>query len=270
MSKEFYLKIVELFSFSDFLLCPMRFLFIIILNKKEKRSFGMTNNQEIDKNFSGRLNILRAGVLGANDGIISIAGVVIGVASATESVWIIFLSGLAAVFAGVFSMAGGEYVSVSTQKDTEKAAVARERVLLTKNPEIARQSLYAAYIQNGECETSAQLLTNRAFLKNPLKALVEEKYGLEVEEFTNPWHAAISSFIAFAVGAIFPMLTIVFLPASYRIPATVIVVALALLGTGYTSAKLGKAPIKNAMIRNLVIGLLTRTVTYLVGQLFVI
>ena len=190
----------------------------------------MTNNQEIDKNFSGRLNILRAGVLGANDGIISIAGVVIGVASATESVWIIFLSGLAAVFAGAFSMAGGEYVSVSTQKDTEKAAVARERVLLTKNPEIARQSLYAAYIQNGECETSAQLLTNRAFLKNPLKALVEEKYGLEVEEFTNPWHAAISSFIAFAVGAIFPMLTMVFLPASYRIPATVIVVALALLG----------------------------------------
>lgn len=230
----------------------------------------MTNNQEIDKNFSGRLNILRAGVLGANDGIISIAGVVIGVASATESVWIIFLSGLAAVFAGAFSMAGGEYVSVSTQKDTEKAAVARERVLLTKNPEIARQSLYAAYIQNGECETSAQLLTNRAFLKNPLKALVEEKYGLEVEEFTNPWHAAISSFIAFAVGGIFPMLTIVFLPASYRIPATVIVVALALLGTGYTSAKLGKAPIKNAMIRNLVIGLLTMTVTYLVGQLFVI
>ena len=270
MSKEFYLKIVKLFSFSDFLLCPMRFLFIIILNKKEKRSFGMTNNQEIDKNFSGRLNILRAGVLGANDGIISIAGVVIGVASATESVWIIFLSGLAAVFAGAFSMAGGEYVSVSTQKDTEKAAVSRERVLLTKNPEIARQSLYAAYIQNGECETSAQLLTNRAFLKNPLKALVEEKYGLEVEEFTNPWHAAISSFIAFAVGAIFPMLTIVFLPASYRILATVIVVALALLGTGYTSAKLGKAPIKNAMIRNLVIGLLTMTVTYLVGQLFVI
>ena len=102
----------------------MRFLFIIILNKKEKRSFRMTNNQEIDKNFSGRLNILRAGVLGANDGIISIAGVVIGVASATESVWIIFLSGLAAVFAGAFSMAGGEYVSVSTQKDTEKAAVA--------------------------------------------------------------------------------------------------------------------------------------------------
>lgn len=204
----------------------------------------MMREQEIDKNFSGRLNILRAGVLGANDGIISIAGVVIGVASATESIWIIFLSGLAAVFAGAFSMAGGEYVSVSTQKDTEEAAVVKERDLLMKNPDIARQSLYTAYIQNGECETSAQLLTNRAFLKDPLKALVAEKYGIEVEEFTNPWHAAISSFIAFVAGAIFPMLSIVFFSASYRIPATVVIVALSLLGTGYTSAKLGKAPIK--------------------------
>ena len=129
---------------------------------------------EIDANFAGRLNILRAGVLGANDGIISIAGVVIGVASATSNIWIIFLSGLAAILAGAFSMAGGEYVSVSTQKDTEEAAVAREQLLLDKDIESAKQSLYAAYLQNGECETSAQLLTNKAFLKNPLKALVEE------------------------------------------------------------------------------------------------
>lgn len=124
---------------------------------------------EIDANFAGRLNILRAGVLGANDGIISIAGVVIGVASATSNIWIIFLSGLAAILAGAFSMAGGEYVSVSTQKDTEEAAVAREQLLLDKDIESAKQSLYAAYLQNGECETSAQLLTNKAFLKIPSK-----------------------------------------------------------------------------------------------------
>ncbi|EFO53713.1 integral membrane protein [Streptococcus infantis SK1302] len=120
---------------------------------------------EIDSNFAGRLNILRAGVLGANDGIISIAGVVIGVASATSNIWIIFLSGLAAILAGAFSMAGGEYVSVSTQKDTEEAAVAREQLLLDKDLDAAKKSLYAAYLQNGECETSAQLLTNKAFLK---------------------------------------------------------------------------------------------------------
>ena len=200
----------------------------------------------------------------------SIAGVVIGVASATDDVWIIFLSGLAAVFAGAFSMAGGEYVSVSTQKDTEEAAVARERELLEKNPDIARQSLYAAYVQHGECETSAQLMTNRAFLQDPLEALVAEQYGIEIEEFTNPWHAAVSSFLAFAVGALFPMITIILLPASVRIWATVLIVALALLGTGYTSARLGKAPLKNAMIRNLVIGLLTMAVTYAVGQVFAI
>ncbi|RSI76907.1 VIT1/CCC1 transporter family protein [Streptococcus oralis] len=225
---------------------------------------------EIDANFAGRLNILRAGVLGANDGIISIAGVVIGVASATSNIWIIFLSGLAAILAGAFSMAGGEYVSVSTQKDTEEAAVAREQLLLDKDIESAKQSLYAAYLQNGECETSAQLLTNKAFLKNPLKALVEEKYGIEYEEFTNPWHAATatSSFIAFVLGSLPPMLSITVFPSDYRIPATVFIVALSLLVTGYTSAKLGKAPTKTAMIRNLCIGLLTMGVTFLLGQLF--
>ena len=138
-------------------------------------------NHEIDSNFAGRLNILRAGVLGANDGIISIAGVVIGVASATINIWIIFLSGFAAILAGAFSMAGGEYVSVSTQKDTEEAAVAREQLLLDQDMELAKKSLYAAYIQNGECETSAQLLTNKAFLNNPLKALVEENMGLSMK-----------------------------------------------------------------------------------------
>ena len=216
---------------------------------------------EIDANFAGRLNILRAGVLGANDGIISIAGVVIGVASATTNIWIIFLSGLAAILAGAFSMAGGEYVSVSTQKDTEEAAVAREQLLLDKDMEAAKKSLYAAYLQNGECETSAQLLTNKAFLK-------KEKYGIEYEEFTNPWHAAASSFIAFVLGSLPPMLSIIIFPSEYRIPATVFIVAISLLVTGYTSAKLGKAPTKTAMIRNLCIGLLTMGVTYLFGQLF--
>ncbi len=130
---------------------------------------------------------------------------VIGVASATTNIWIIFLSGFAAILAGAFSMAGGEYVSVSTPKDTEEAAVSREKLLLDQDRELAKKSLYAAYIQNGECKTSAQLLTNKIFLKNPLKALVEEKYGIEYEEFTNPWHAAISSFVAFFLRSLPPI-----------------------------------------------------------------
>ena len=193
-----------------------------------------------DKNFAERLNILRAGVLGANDGIISIAGVVIGVASATSNIWFILISALSAIFAGAFSMAGGEY----------------------------RESLYQTFLSQGDCETAAEVKVNQAFSKNPIKVLVEEKYGVDLDEITNPWHAAISSFFAFSVGSLPPTLAIMLFPEPYRIPVTVVVVALTLILTGYISAKLGKAPVKQAMLRNLTVGLLTMLVTYVVGQVF--
>ncbi|MGT2907813.1 VIT1/CCC1 transporter family protein [Streptococcus dentiloxodontae] len=221
-----------------------------------------------NQKFAKRLNILRAGVLGANDGIISVAGVVIGMASATTNLWIIFLSGLSAILAGAFSMAGGEYVSVSTQKDTEEAAVAREEKLLKSNPEAAKKSLYDTYIANGECDTSADILVKKAFSKNPIKVLVDEKYGIEFGEFTNPWHAAVSSFIAFFIGSLCPTLAILLFPAAIRIIATVSVVAVALLITGYVSARLGGAPTGPAMRRNVCIGLLTMLVTYAIGHFF--
>lgn len=221
-----------------------------------------------DKNFAERLNILRAGVLGANDGIISIAGVVIGVASATSNIWFILISALSAIFAGAFSMAGGEYVSVSTQKDTEEAAIAKEQALLDRSPEAARESLYQTFLSQGDCETAAEVKVNQAFNKNPIKVLVEEKYGVDLDEITNPWHAAVSSFLAFSVGSLPPTLAIMLFPEPYRIPVTVVVVALTLLLTGYVSAKLGKAPVKQAMLRNLTVGLLTMLVTFLVGHIF--
>ena len=221
-----------------------------------------------DKNFAERLNILRAGVLGANDGIISIAGVVIGVASATSNIWFILISALSAIFAGAFSMAGGEYVSVSTQKDTEEAAVAKEQALLDRSPESARESLYQTILSQGDCETEAEVKVNQAFSKNPIKVLVEEKYGVDMEEITNPWHAAVSSFLSFSVGSLPPTLTILLFPDPYRIPITAVVVALTLILIGYVSAKLGKAPVKQAMLRNLTVGLLTMLVTFLVGHVF--
>ena len=221
-----------------------------------------------DKNFAERLNILRAGVLGANDGIISIAGVVIGVASATSNICFILISALSAIFAGAFSMAGGEYVSVSTQKDTEEEAVAKEQALLDRSPESARESLYQTFLSQGDCETEAEVKVNQAFSKNPIKVLVEEKYGVDMEEITNPWHAAVSSFLSFSVGSLPPTLAILLFPDPYRIPITAVVVALTLILTGYVSAKLGKAPVKQAMLRNLAVGLLTMLVTYVVGQVF--
>lgn len=219
------------------------------------------------ENFSSKLNILRAGVLGANDGIVSIAGVVIGVATATSDSQVIFLSGAAAILAGAFSMAGGEYVSVSTQKDTEVAATAREKKLYETDPVAAKQSLYDLHISQGECETSAQIMTNKAFAKNPVKSMVEEKYNIEFEEFTNPWHAALSSFLAFFLGAIFPMIAIMVFPQAIRVPATVVVVVLSLFATGYTSAKLGDAPVVPAVRRNIIMGLLTMGATFLIGHL---
>lgn len=203
-----------------------------------------------------------------NDGIISIAGVVIGVASATSNIWFILISALSAIFAGAFSMAGGEYVSVSTQKDTEEAAIAKEQALLDRSPEAARESLYQTFLSQGDCETAAEVKVNQAFSKNPIKVLVEEKYGVDLEEITNPWHAAFSSFLAFSVGSLPPTLAILLFPEPYRIPVTVVVVALTLLLTGYISAKLGKAPVKQAMLRNLTVGLLTMLVTFAVGHIF--
>lgn len=100
-------------------------------------------------NFSAKLNILKAAVLGANDGIISVAGVVIGVATASHDIWLLFLTGTAAILAGAFSMAGGQYVSVSTQKDTEKAATQKEHDLFKQAPSQARASLETFYIQDG-------------------------------------------------------------------------------------------------------------------------
>lgn len=218
------------------------------------------------EHFASKLNILRAGVLGANDGIVSIAGVVIGVATATSDQWMIFLSGMSAILAGAFSMAGGEYVSVSTQKDTELAATEREKRLYETNSEAAKESLYALYLSRGECETAARLLTNKAFTKNPIKTLVEVKYNLEFEEFTNPWQAAISSFLAFVAGAIPPMLAVMLFPQAVRVPATMVVVVVSLFATGYTSARLGDAPVLPAVRRNILMGLLTMLTTFLIGH----
>ncbi len=149
-------------------------------------------------------------VLGANDGIISIAGVVIGVASATHNIWIIFFICLSVILAGAFSTAGGEYVSFHT-KDTEEAAVNHEQFLIDRDPKLARESLpRLLQMENAKLPQSGQSGPSEI---SP-KALVEEKYGIEYEEFTNPGS------LAFSVGSLPPMLDHS-LPTAYRIPVTV-------------------------------------------------
>ncbi|MDR2834392.1 MAG: VIT family protein [Streptococcaceae bacterium] len=214
-----------------------------------------------------RLNILRAGVLGANDGILSVAGVVIGVAAAGSSNNSILIAGLAAVLAGAFSMAGGEYVSVSTQSDTEKAAVFIQKKKLERNFDEEVKGVANYYVKQGINSKLADEIAQDIMKKKPLEITVQQKYGLEIDDYTNPWQAAISSFVAFTIGSALPLLAIISLPENIKIIGTIITVTLALFLTGFVSAKLGKALTRPAIIRNIVVGLLTMSVTYAIGHI---
>ncbi|MCU1538049.1 MAG: protein of unknown function transrane [Humibacillus sp.] len=218
-------------------------------------------------NVSGRLNWLRAGVLGANDGIVSTAGVVVGFAGATSDRGAIILSGIAALSAGAMSMAAGEYVSVSTQRDSEQALITLERRELREDPVGELEELTSIYESKGMSRAVAEQVAAELTAHDALAAHAEAELGIDPSELTNPWHAAGASMLAFVVGALLPLLTITFSPESVRIVVTVVTVALALVLTGYVSARLGRSPVQRAILRNVAGGLLAMGVTYLIGVL---
>lgn len=215
-----------------------------------------------------RLNWLRAGVLGANDGIVSVAGVVVGVAGATADRTQIMTAGVAALVAGALSMAGGEYVSVSTQRDTEEAAIAKESEELRTMPDAELNELATHYEQRGISTETARKFAEELMAIDPLRAHTEMEFNITPGELTSPWQAAFASFAAFAVGAVIPLLAIALPPASIRIWACVASVIVALFLTGYISARLGKAPYRAAIVRNVLVGMLTMGIAYAVGRLF--
>ncbi|MDN6792836.1 VIT1/CCC1 transporter family protein [Acidipropionibacterium jensenii] len=214
-----------------------------------------------------RLNWLRAGVLGANDGIVSTAGVVIGVAGATSQTFAIATAGIAALVAGAFSMAGGEYVSVSTQRDTERALLAKEQWELDTMPDTELKELTDIYVDRGVTPDVAALVARDLTARDPLRAHAEAELGIDPDDLTNPWLAAVSSLVSFSVGAAIPLIAIL-LPLSQAVLICVLAVALALAITGLVSAHLGGAPKVRAVLRNIGMGLLTMAVTYGVGHLF--
>jgi VIT1/CCC1 family predicted Fe2+/Mn2+ transporter len=217
--------------------------------------------------LAARLNWLRAGVLGANDGIVSTAGLVVGVAGATTDRSAILVAGLAGLVAGALSMAGGEYVSVSTQADTEQAALDLERWELENLPEDEIEELTAIYEAKGIDRALAEQIALQLTEKDALAAHAEAELGIDPDERTNPWHAAWSSMIAFGVGALLPLLAVTLPAAGWRVPVTVVAVTAALALTGMVSARLGKAPRRPAVLRNVGIGLLAMAVTFAVGSL---
>lgn len=215
-----------------------------------------------------RLNWLRAGVLGANDGIVSVAGVAVGVAGATSDRTQIMTAGVAALVAGALSMAGGEYVSVSTQRDTEEAAIAKETEELRTMPEAELEELAHHYEERGISSETARKFAEELMEIDALRAHTEMEFNITPGALTSPWHAAFASFAAFAVGAVIPLAAIALLPASVRIWASVASVIVALFFTGYISAHLGGAPKRPAIMRNVIVGMLTMGVAYAVGRLF--
>ena len=225
-------------------------------------------SQEFQRqSMASKLNWLRAGVLGANDGIVSTAGLVMGVAGATSDSGAILIAGVAGLVAGSISMAGGEYTSVSAQKDSEKAALAKERQELLDQPELELRELAWFYEQKGLSLELATKVAEELTAKDALKAHAEAELGIDSEQHASPTQAALASFIAFAGGSLLPLVAVSGPWVDARIPVTVGAVILSLAITGFVGAKIGGAKSGRAIIRNVVVSLLTMGITYGIGGL---
>lgn len=214
-----------------------------------------------------RLNWLRAAVLGANDGIVSTAGLVVGVAGATSDRGALLTAGLAGLLAGSMSMAAGEYVSVSTQRDSEKAALDLEKRELKEQPEAELDELTDLLADRGLSRDVAREAAVQLTERDALRAHARVELGINPDELANPWHAAGASCLAFTVGALLPLLAIVLPPPDVRLYVTVLSVLTALTFTGWWSARLGSAPVGRAVARNVGGGALAMGVTYAAGSL---
>ena len=213
-----------------------------------------------------RLNWLRAGVLGANDGIVSVAAVVVGVAGATGEISAIVTAGLAALVGGAISMALGEYVSVSSQRDSERALIAKERDELAAMPAEELDELAALYEAKGLSPATARQVAVELSEHDALAAHLEAELGIREDDVVSPWHAALASAVSFTIGGLIPMLMIL-IPGAARIPATFAVVLVALAVTGYVAAWIGGSARIRAMVRVVLGGALALAATFLIGWL---
>ena len=232
------------------------------------RTYFETHPEQHSAGHESKLNWLRAGVLGANDGIVSTAGLVVGVAGATQSISVIITAGMAGIIAGAISMAAGEYVSVSSSRDTEKALLDKERFELKNYPKEELEELAQIYQQKGLSKKTAITVAKELTAHNAEAAHFDAELGIDPHNLTNPWHAAIASALSFLAGAIIPLVVIILPPLHFRIPVTFISVLIALAITGTLSAKIGGANSIKASIRVVAGGALAMAVTYGIGSIF--
>jgi VIT1/CCC1 family predicted Fe2+/Mn2+ transporter len=217
---------------------------------------------------AGRLNWLRAAVLGANDGIVSVAGIVIGVAGATTARGPIFTAGLAGLVAGAVSMALGEYVSVSSQRDSELAQLAQEKRELAETPAAELIELTALYEAKGLSAATARTVAAELTARDPLAAHLDAELHIDPDDLAHPFQAAAASALSFTSGALLPLLAILLPPATLRVPVTFVAVLIALGLAGALSARIGGSNIRRAVLRVVIGGALGLAFTYGVGHLF--
>lgn len=224
---------------------------------------------EIDSSAtSSKLNWLRAAVLGANDGIVSVSSVIVGVAGAENSKSFVLTAGVAALVAGALSMAVGEYVSVSSQRDSERALLEKERIELETVPDQELEELVVIYQKKGLSRTTAEVVAKELTLKDAFAAHVDAELNINPDDLTNPLHAAYASGAAFCCGAIIPVLAVVLSSNYWHIWATFISVIVALIITGMLSAHAGGANKMKATIRVVLGGILAMVITFGIGKLF--
>jgi VIT1/CCC1 family predicted Fe2+/Mn2+ transporter len=216
-------------------------------------------------NDTAKLNWLRAGVLGANDGIVATAGLVIGVAASGAAQSAVLTAGLAGLAAGALSMAAGEYVSVSTQRDTEAALISKERRELAEQPEAELAELAGIYAAKGLAPELAEEVARQLTSRDALAAHAEVELKLDPDDLTSPWQAAGASALSFVVGSVIPLATILLVHGALGMWLTVLAAAVTLAVTGYVSARLGGAPVGPAVARNVGGGMVAMAVTYAIG-----
>lgn len=217
--------------------------------------------------LAARLNWLRAGVLGANDGIVSTASIVVGVAGASTSAPAIATAGLAALVGGAVSMALGEYVSVSSQKDSQRSLIEKERQELRDDPAAELEELTRLWQERGLRRSTAETVAAELTERDALRAHLTTELGIDEAEVASPWHAAFASAAAFSVGAVLPLLAILLPPESVRIPVTFVVVLVALALTGASGARIGGGSMPRATVRVVIGGALALGATFAIGSL---
>lgn len=228
----------------------------------------MASDAENERASNSTLNWLRAAVLGANDGIVSVSSIILGVAGATSTKHTIFIAGLAGLVAGAFSMAVGEYVSVSSQRDTEEAYIRREKRRLRDDPEHELEGLASVYEQKGVSHKTAMQVARELTESDALAAHLEVELQLDEEDLNSPGQAAFASMLSFTAGGLVPLVAMLLANSHSRVIVTFVAVLIALCVTGYASATVGGASRKRAIIRVVMGGAAAMALTYLVGHAF--